>query len=79
VILLVVVLAFRFFAERNRKIYEMMEVQNEVWEMRDDVMGRDPAELLEEPGVRGAADDAKQEYYRRLGEILQRYGSERTD
>jgi hypothetical protein len=77
--ILLMVLLFRFFNERNRKIYEMMEAQNEIQEMREDVINRDAAEFLDEPGVRGAADRARDEYYRKLDEILQRYGSERSD
>jgi hypothetical protein len=77
--LVFVVLVFRFFQERDRKIYEYVEVLNEIQELRKDYGNRDPAEFLDVPGVRGAADSAREEYYRRLNEILQRYGSEGID
>jgi hypothetical protein len=78
-VLVLIILAFRFFNERDRKIYEAMELQNEIQDLREDYGSRDPYEFLEDPGVRGAADNARDEYYRRIDEILQRYGSERTD
>jgi hypothetical protein len=77
--LVLIILAFRFFNERDRKIYEAMELQNEIQELREDYSGRDAVEFLDDPGVRGAADNARGDFYRRLDEILQRYGSERSD
>jgi hypothetical protein len=74
--LVIIILAFRFFHERDLKIYEAMELQNEIQELREDYYSRDPAEFLDDPGVRGAADSARSEYYRRINEILQRYGGE---
>jgi hypothetical protein len=78
-VLILIISAFRFFHERDRKIYEAMELQNEIQELREDYSNRDPYEFLDDPGVRGAADNAKDEYYRKLDEILQRYGSEPSD
>jgi hypothetical protein len=77
--LVLAVLGFRFFNNRDRKIYEAMELQNEIQELREDYGNRDPADFLNVPGVWGAANSAKDEYYRKLDEILQRYGSNRTD
>jgi hypothetical protein len=77
--LVLVIAGFRFFHERDRKIYEAMELQNEIQELREDYINRDPYEFLDDPGVRGAADNARDDFYRRLDEILQRHGSERSD
>jgi hypothetical protein len=78
-VLVLIITAFRFFNERDRKIYEAMELQNEIQELREDYGNRDPIEFLDVPGVRGAAGNARDEYYRRLNEILQRYGSEQSN
>jgi hypothetical protein len=78
-VLVLMISAFQFFNERDRKIYEAMELQNEIQELREDYGNRDPMEFLDDPGVRGAADNAKDEYYRRLDDILLRYGVEQSD
>jgi hypothetical protein len=78
-VLVLIIFAFRFFNEQDRKIYEAMELQNEIQELREDYSSRDPYEFLDDPGVRGAADDARDSFYRRLDEILQRKASERSD
>jgi hypothetical protein len=70
VIVLALVLAVRFFWERDRKIYEYMEAQHELQTMREDYSNRPSAEFLEDPGVRGAVEEARDGYYRRLDEIL---------
>jgi hypothetical protein len=69
----------RLLSNRDRELIESMEVQHELQELREDYGMRDPLEFLDEPGVRGAADDARDEYYRRLDEILQRYGGGGVD
>jgi hypothetical protein len=53
-----VITAFRFFGERNRKIYEMWGEVNELQVLQEDYRCRDPAEFLEDAAIRGAADDA---------------------
>ncbi|GHV63911.1 hypothetical protein AGMMS49587_15200 [Spirochaetia bacterium] len=70
--LVLVVTAFRFFHERDRKIFEAMERQNEIQEIREDYSGRDPYEFLDTPGVRGAADSATEEFNRKRDEAVQR-------
>jgi hypothetical protein len=70
--LVLVIAAFRFFHERDRKIYEAMELQNEIQELREDYSNRDPMEFLDDPGVRGAADNATEEFNRKRDEALQR-------
>ncbi|GHU82723.1 hypothetical protein FACS189468_7230 [Spirochaetia bacterium] len=80
VLALVLILAgFRFFNERDRKIYELMEQQNEVQELREEYSRRDPYEFLEFPGVRDAADSNIGEFRERRDEILQRFRSNGPD
>jgi hypothetical protein len=71
-IMVVLVLVFRFFQERDRKIYEYMEAQNEIQAMREDIGNRPSDEFLEDPGVRGAADNAADEFRRKRDEAVQR-------
>jgi hypothetical protein len=73
VALVLLILVFRFFQERDRKIYEYMEVQREVQGLREDIGNRPLDEFLEDPGVRGAADSATGEFEQRRDEILQRF------
>ncbi|GHV93059.1 hypothetical protein AGMMS50268_35620 [Spirochaetia bacterium] len=68
--LVLVIAGFRFFYERDRKIYEALEKQNEIQEMREDYSGRDPYEFLDTPGVRGAADSANEEFNRKRDEAI---------
>jgi hypothetical protein len=77
--LVLILSAFRFFNERDRKIYEAMELQHEIEELQQDYSNRDAADFLDDPGVRGAADSARDDYYRRIDEILQRYGGEQSN
>jgi hypothetical protein len=71
-ILVLLVLAFRFFYNRDRKVFEYMEVQNEIQTMQEDIGNRPPDEFLEDPGVRGAADNADAEFRRKRDEAIQR-------
>jgi hypothetical protein len=71
-LLVAVVLVFRFFRERDRKIYEYMEAQNEIQTMQEDIGNRSLDEFLENPGVRGAADNADAEFRRKRDEAIQR-------
>jgi hypothetical protein len=70
--LVLVVLAFRFFHNRDRKILEYMEAQNELQIMQEDIGNRPSDEFLEDPGVRGAADNADAEFRRKRDEAVQR-------
>jgi hypothetical protein len=70
--LVLVVLVFRFFHERDRKIYEYMEAQHEIQAMQKDIGSRPFNEFLEDPGVRGAADNADAEFQRKRDEAVQR-------
>jgi hypothetical protein len=70
--LVLVIAVFRSFQNRDRQIYEYMEQQNEIQELREDYGNRDPYEFLDNPGVRGAADNANAEFQRRREEAIQR-------
>jgi hypothetical protein len=69
-VLVVLVLVFRFFRERDRKIFEYMEAQSEIQTMQEDIGNRPPDEFLEDPGVRGAADNADAEFRRKRDEAI---------
>jgi hypothetical protein len=72
-LLVVLVLVFRFFHERDKKIYEYMEAQREIEVLQEDIGNRDPYEFLDGvPGVRGAADNAADEFRRKRDEAIQR-------
>jgi hypothetical protein len=71
-ILVAVVLMFRFFHERDRKIYEYMAARNEIQTMQENIGNRPFDEFLENPGVRGAADNAAGEFRRKRDEAVQR-------
>jgi hypothetical protein len=70
--LAVLVLVFRFFHERDRKIFEYMEAQNEIQAMQEDIGNRPLDEFLEDPGIRGVADNADTEFRRKRDEAIQR-------
>jgi hypothetical protein len=79
IVLVLVVLVLCFFNERDRKIYEYMEVQNEIQVMQEDLNNRPLDEFLEDPGIRGAADNAVDEFRRKRDEAIQRIRSGRLD
>jgi flagellar biosynthesis/type III secretory pathway M-ring protein FliF/YscJ len=74
-VLVLAVMAFRFFYNRDRKIYEYMEAQHEIQAIQEDINNRPPDEFLEDPGVRGAADNAADEFRRKRDEAIQRIRS----
>jgi hypothetical protein len=77
--LVLVVMIFRFFLERDRKIYEYMEAQHELQAMREDIIHRPFDEFLEDPGIRGAADNAAGEFRRKRDAAIQRIRSRDAD
>jgi hypothetical protein len=77
--LVLLVLAFRFFYNRDRKIYEYMETQNEIQSIQEDINNRSLDEFLEDPGVRGAADNADAEFRSKRDEAIQRIRSRHAD
>jgi hypothetical protein len=69
-VLVLAILVFQFFYNRDRKIYEYMEAQNEIRTMQEDINNRPLDEFLEDPGVRGAADNAADEFRRKRDEAV---------
>jgi hypothetical protein len=78
-VLVIMVLVFRFFHERDRKIIEYMEAQNELELLQEDIGNRSLDEFLEDPGVRGAADSADAEFQRKRDDLLHRFRGGRAD
>jgi hypothetical protein len=78
-VLVLLVLAFRFFQERDRKIYEYMEAQSEIQTMQEDIGNRLLDDFLEDPGVRGTADNTTDEFRRKRDEAVQRIRSGHAD
>jgi hypothetical protein len=79
-VLVLIILAFQFFHERDRKIFEAMERQHEIEAMQEDIGNRDPYEFLDRvPGVRGAADNAAGEFQRKRDEAVQRIRGGQAD
>ena len=68
--LVLLVTAFRFFWERDRKIFEAMEAQHEIELLQTDIGGRSADEFLEDAAIRGAADDAAREFRRKRDEAI---------
>ena len=78
-VLVLLVLVFRFFYNRDRKILEYMEAQNEIQAMQEDIGNRPLDEFLEDPGIRGAADNAADEFRRKRDEAIQRIRGRHAD
>ena len=76
VILFGIILALRFFNQRDREIMQYVEQQMEIEALREDYSSRDPVEFLEAiPDVRGAADGASADFIRKRDEAVQRFRS----
>jgi hypothetical protein len=71
-VLVLLVLVCRFFYDRDRKVIEYMEAQSEIQSMQEDINNRPLDMFLEDPGVRGAADNADAEFRRKRDEAVQR-------
>jgi hypothetical protein len=71
-VLVLLIFVFRFFHERDRNILEYMEAQSELQIMQEDISNRPSVEFLEDPGVRGAADNAAGTFQRKRDEAVQR-------
>ena len=66
---------------RNKisEVVEYAERQQAIETLREDYSNRDAAEFFENPGVRGAADHAIDEFERRRDEVLLRFRDRSTD
>ena len=74
-ILFGVIIAFRFFHNRDKELIEYAERQIEIENLREDYVNRDPVEFLEVPGVGNALRDAQSEFDRKRDEALYRFRS----
>ena len=68
-----------FSRNKNKELIEYVEKQNEIENLREDIVNRDPDEFFEIPDVRRAADGAAAEFDRKRDEILERYRSRFAD
>ena len=57
---------------KDKERMEYVELQQEIEALREDVINLTTDELLELPDIRGAADEAIAEFYRKRDEALQR-------
>jgi hypothetical protein len=71
-VLVLLVFVFRFFEERDRNLFEAMEARDELRSIQEDITNRPPGEFLEDPGIRGAADNADAEFRRKRDAAVQR-------
>jgi hypothetical protein len=71
--------AFSFFQKRDKELFEYVEKQQAIENLREDYVNRDPDEFLELPGVRGAVDGAAVEFLRKRDEAVQRLRSGHPD
>jgi len=77
---LAVFLIFKSLMDRDRKIIEQMERQNEIQTLHEAYSNRDPYEFLDDtPGVRRAANNATNEFRRKRDEAVQRFRSGTVD
>jgi hypothetical protein len=64
---------------KDKEIIRYVEMQNEVQELREDYINRDPVEFLESiPGAWGAVDGASAEFLRKRDEALRAFRQRRN-
>ena len=78
------VVALIYFNKREKElipkeIIEYAEKQNEIEALREGIINSSPADFLNEPSVRGAADGAAADFDRKRDEALQRYRNRHVD
>jgi hypothetical protein len=80
VILFGAVFAIFIFREREKGLFEYVEIQQAIEELREDYSGRDAIDFLDNySGVRDASDGATADFDLRLDEILQRFRNRLAD
>jgi len=84
VIIFMTIFGLVYIGNKNREkanyVREYSELQQVIEELREDYINRDASEFLDAiPGVRTAADGARDEFERKLDEILQRFRSRLAD
>ena len=65
--------------KKNEEAIKYAEMQVELQKLREDYANRDPALLLEDPGIRRAADGAAAEFDRKRDEAVQRLRNRLAD
>ena len=79
VIIFGLIIAVHFANRRDKGIVEYAKKQMEIEALREDYGNRDPADFLEIPDVRRAADGAAAEFERKRDEALYRFRSRNAD
>jgi len=79
VIIFGVIYALWFFKKRDKELFEYVEKQQAIENLREDYVNRDPDEFLELPGIRGAVDGATVEFLRKRDKAVQRLRSGHPD
>ena len=74
-----IIVTFVIFRRQDKEAIEYVERQQVIEALQDDYVSRDPVEFLDVPGVRGAAEEATDDFNRKLDEILQRFRSRVTN
>ena len=75
-----VVFAAVYFRNREKELFEYVEMQQAIKDLREDYSSRDTYEFLDSySSVRDAADGAAAEFDLRLDEILQRFRNRLAD
>jgi len=80
VIIFMTIFGLYYVGNKNREILEYAELQQVIEELREDYINRDASYFLDTiPSVRTAADGARDEFERKLDEILLRFRSRSAD
>jgi hypothetical protein len=78
-IMFVLIIAVHIANKRDKELVDYAKKQIEIEELREDYGNRSPADFLEIPDVRRAADGARAEFERKRDEALQHFRSRNTD
>jgi len=73
VIILMTIFGLVYIGNKNRERLNYVELQMEIEAIREDYINLDVSDFLEIPDVRRAADGARDEFERKLDEILLRF------
>jgi len=80
VIIFMTIFGLVYVGNKNREKLDYVELQQVIEELREDYINRDASEFLDTiPGVRTAADGARDEFERKLDEILLRFRNRIAD
>jgi hypothetical protein len=64
---------------KDKEKIEYVELQQEIENLREDIINRDPSDFLEVPGVQRAADGARDEFDRKRDEAVFRFRNRFAD